>query len=69
MGTKSKEFPTELLNKYYARGVDLCFDASPIVCYCGRLAPTRLHIMHCHKFASEVKSKCKELAKAAGEVW
>ena len=68
MGTKSKEFPTELLNKYYARGVELCDAETPMVCYCGRLA-TGLHTMHCSRFASKVKSKCKELAKAAGEVW
>ena len=68
MATKSKEFPTELLNKYYARGVGLCDAEIPMVCYCGRLS-TRLHVMHCNKFASKVKSKCMELAKAAGEVW
>lgn len=64
----AKEFPTELLNKYYARGVELCDAETPMVCYCGRLA-TGLHTMHCSRFSSKVKSKCKELAKAAGEVW
>ena len=68
MATKSKKLPTELLNKYYARGVELCDAETSIFCYCGRLA-TGLHTMHCSRFASKVKAKCKELAKAAGEVW
>ena len=32
MATKSKELPTELLNKYYARGVELCDAETPMVC-------------------------------------
>ena len=63
-----KEFPSELLNKYYARGADLCVSEIPIFCYCG-LPSTISHIAHCRTFAAKVKSKCKELAKAAGEVW
>ena len=68
MATKSKELPSELLNKYYAREVELCDAETSMFCYCGRLA-TGLHTMSCRKFASHVKSKCKELAKAAVEVW
>ncbi len=64
----AKELPTELLNKYYARGVELCDAETSMFCYCGRLA-TGLHTMHCARFANKVRSKCKELAKAAGEVW
>ena len=32
MATKSKELPTELLNKYYAMGVELCDSETPMVC-------------------------------------
>lgn len=64
----AKEFPTELLNKYYARGMELCDAETPMICYCGRLA-SGLHTMHCSKFRSKVKSKAMQLAKAAGEVW
>lgn len=42
--------------------------ASDLIKEYGRLA-TGLHTMHCRRFASKVKSKCKELATAAGEVW
>ncbi len=65
---KSKELPTELMCKYYSKAVDRCIAETPLFCYCGRIA-YGLHIMHCKKFAAKVKSKCTELAKAAGEEW
>lgn len=68
MKTKSKELPTEIMCKYYSKAVELCYAATPMFCYCGRIA-TGLHTMHCTKFAATVKAKCEELAKAAGEVW
>ena len=57
----AKEFPTELLNKYYSEAVELCDAETSMFCYFGRLT-TGLHTMHCSRFASKVKSKCKELA-------
>ena len=64
----NKELPTELLNKYYDRGLELCVAETPVFCYCGK-SSVGFHTMRCSRFASKVKLKCKELAKSAGEVW
>lgn len=64
----SKEFPTELYNRYSPRAIELCDGETSMFCYCGRLA-TGLHTMSCRKFAAKVKSKAMQLAKAAGEKW